>query len=202
MINTYIFVVDQEEHLIYCEASNYDIANKLCEYALNTSVMRVRTTSTFNKNIDQILLQQNVGMVRPGEGSVAKPSDIDEFYQVEKVDLPVSHKTIRFKKTKKILNIKKECLILIDDMAEKFMSRYTDRYILYNDKMIECFASQAGLSFELAKKFIDMENDSYFYGKAKIDGSVYKLIQKVNDINSQQELPKLKRLIDNMVYVN
>lgn len=202
MKHLYFFIVDQETHVILCNAPNYEIANKLCEYVLNTSVMRIRTSSVYNPSNNQILLQQNIGMVRPGEGSVAKPSDIEESYQIEDVILQLNHKSVQLKKAKKILEIKLECLIMIYDMAEKFMSRYTDMYLNYSPDMVQNFANGARISFQEAKKYIDWQNDCYNYGKSKIDGCVFRLILEVDNIIHPKDLPVLKRKIDNAVYVN
>jgi len=202
MKNIYTFVVDQESYMIYCKAPNYEIANKLCEYVLNTSVMHIRTSSVYDSNKTQILLQQNLGMVRPGEGSVAKPSDIDEPYKIQNVDLQISHKTLQLQKSKKLLNLRNAALMLIYDMAEKFTSRYTTKYLNYTDEMIYEFAKAARISFYDASKYINWQNDCYNYGKAKIDGSIFRLIKEVDTINSKKDLDELKRKIDQAVYVN
>jgi hypothetical protein len=194
MKHLYFFVVDQETHLILCDAPNYEIANKLCEYVLNTSVMRIRTDAKYYQQANQILLQRKNNLTRPGETSVAKPVlNLEEEYSLEYTD-------VTRQKIKDLLEIKKEALLFLEDTAERFLSRYTQKYLHYTDDMVLEWSKHSRLDFESSKNYIQMQNESYLFGKAKLDGAMFYLTQMVDTIETKSDIDKLKIRIDKMVY--
>lgn len=194
MKQIYFFIVDQETHLILCEAPNYEIANKLCEYVLNTSVMRIRTDAIYYPQTNQILLQKKTHLTRPGETSVAKPvNTLEEEYSLEFTD-------VNKQKTKDLLELKKEALLFIEDTSQRFLTRYTKEYLNYTDDMIKEWSKHSGLDYETSKNYIEMQNNSYLFAKAKIDGAMFKATQSIIDIKARTDIEKLKVRIESMVY--
>lgn len=194
MKHLYFFVVDQETHLILCDAPNYEIANKLCEYVLNTSVMRIRTDAKYYPQTNQILLQRKTSLTRPGETSVAKPViNLEEEFSLEYSD-------VNKEKTKSILEIKKEALILIEDISERFLTRYTQKYLHYTDDMIKEWSKNSGLNFEKSKSYIEMQNESYLFAKAKVDGAMFRVTKMVDSVVTPRDIEKIRITIEKMVY--
>lgn len=193
MKHTYILLVDQETHLILGDAENYDIANKLCEYVLNVSVMHIRTSSVYDPSKNQILLQRKTHLIRPGETSVAKPALIDEQFAFETTNI---HKN----KTKAKLQIKKEALVLLEEISKRFLSRFTTKYLHYTDEMILEWSKHAEMDFENAKYYIQMQNESYLFAKAKLDGTMFKAQKMIENIGNENDILNLKNYIDRVVY--